>query len=610
MSPREIGWHVQKKLRTRADRHGPPDFSHLSLAPAACFPVLPDRAAAPAELVENLRHDLTEILSGRWKAFGHLPMEVSDPPRWQYDHLAQRDFQTNRSAFDLDHRAQPGGADIKVIWEPSRWFQLVRLAMGAWLLEDRAAAAKCVAWLEDWVRTNPPYTGLNWTSGLEIGIRLIQFVWIDAFLSAAGVESQTLERLRRAVVPAHLRHAWRFRSFGSSANNHLIGELAGAILALVRYPRLSSAAAPLAEVQAEWEREVLLQFAPDGGNREQAHGYHLFSWEFCWQAQEALHAAGLKISDAVRERLIRAGEFYRELKPEGDVWEYGDCDNAFVTPLFARDTEAADAWWQWFGDSAPGSALRYFWGRFPGRPKREAGFWKVYADSGFATFESGPWFARFDFSPLGYLTMAPHGHLDALHLSLWHHGEPIVIDPGTGTYYADPPLRAYLADWAAHNGPHPKTPPLPFPRRFGMFLWGEHHARPVAKAEGLAIGAEIQLPYGTGRRRITFAPEKHGFIIEDEFAQGPAGPVATRWKFAPGLSVETQTDRSVMVQGSSAHIRFTPSQTWSGVRAVNPGTTPDPEAMVSPAFRAAMPAAYLHLESTSPGPLKLVISDR
>lgn len=610
MSPREVGLHVQKKLRARAEKKGPPDFSDLSLAPSPCFPTLPDRSAAPVELLDGLRRDVVEILAGRWKAFGHLPMQVGDPPRWQSDHLVQKDFQTSRSAFDLEHRAQEGGADIKVIWEPSRWFQLVRLAMAAWLLEDRRAAEKCVAWLRDWVRTNPAYTGLNWTSGLEIGIRLIQFVWIDAFLEAAGVAADELEGLRRAVVPPHLRHAWRFRSFGSSANNHLIGELAGVILALVRYPRLASVAAPLAEVQTEWGREVLLQFAPDGGNREQAHGYHLFSWEFCWQAQQALHAAGLKVSDAVRARLIRAGEFYRELKPEGDVWEYGDCDNAFVTPLFAREENAAQEWWHWFGDSEPHSAIRFFWGKFPGRPVRETGVWRVYPESGFATFQNEAWFARFDFSPLGYLTMAPHGHLDALHLSLWYHGEPIVIDPGTGTYYADPPLRAYLADWAAHNGPHLKTPPTAYPRRFGMFLWGEHHALPVAKAEGLAIGAEIQLPYGVGRRRVTFAPEKNGFWIEDEFAHGANGAVTTRWKVAPDLRFEQHEDRSVTVQGTTGQIRFAPSATWTEIRAVNPSARAGLEAMVSPAFRRAVPGAFLHLESNSPGPLKLMISAR
>jgi hypothetical protein len=43
-------------------------------------------------------------------------------------HVAGCDLSTRESAFGLDHRALPEGADIKLIWELSRWYQLVRLA--------------------------------------------------------------------------------------------------------------------------------------------------------------------------------------------------------------------------------------------------------------------------------------------------------------------------------------------------------------------------------------------------------------------------------------------------------------------------------------------------
>ena len=46
------------------------------------------------------------------------------------------------------------------------------------------AGGKCLDWLEDWARVNPPYRGWNWTSALEVGVRLVQFTWIDACLSA------------------------------------------------------------------------------------------------------------------------------------------------------------------------------------------------------------------------------------------------------------------------------------------------------------------------------------------------------------------------------------------------------------------------------------------
>src|SRR6185503_990418 len=111
------------------------------------------------------------------------------------------------------------------IWELSRWHALTRLAMAVYVLGDERAAAKCISWLEDWVKHNPPYRGWNWTSALEVGMRLVQFTWIDALLRAQAEArgcGGKLARLRREILPAHVWFAWRYRSFGSSANNHLI----------------------------------------------------------------------------------------------------------------------------------------------------------------------------------------------------------------------------------------------------------------------------------------------------------------------------------------------------------------------------------------------------
>src|SRR4051812_10172429 len=180
------------------------------LDPKNCFPALPKKEDAPGELLVLLERNVDEILRGQWKAFGHLPLTVCDPPKWQYDNLAEVDRQSSKPFFKLDHRGQPAGADIKIIWEPSRWYQLTRLAMAAWLLDHNRAQEKCIEWLHHWARNDPPFTGLNWASGLETGIRLVQFTWIDSFLSAAGVPHKTLDELRGQILTPHLWYTWRY----------------------------------------------------------------------------------------------------------------------------------------------------------------------------------------------------------------------------------------------------------------------------------------------------------------------------------------------------------------------------------------------------------------
>jgi hypothetical protein len=68
----------------------------------------------------------------------------------------------------------------------------------------------------------------------------------------------------------------------------------------------------------------------------------------------------------------------------------------------------------------------------------------VARQSGYAVFRDEDWFVRLDGSPLGYLSIAAHGHLDALHTSFWYRNHALIVDPGTGTYFFDPPTREII----------------------------------------------------------------------------------------------------------------------------------------------------------------------
>ena len=141
MSPLETALHARKKLRQLADSRGSRDWSAIPLECPYAFLRLPRPEDAPAVLREALRRDVDRILSGRWRAFGHLELQVEDPPRWHKDYLVARDLATTACASTLDHRDLPDGADIKLVWELSRWHQLVRLALAAVHAERRAGRA-------------------------------------------------------------------------------------------------------------------------------------------------------------------------------------------------------------------------------------------------------------------------------------------------------------------------------------------------------------------------------------------------------------------------------------------------------------------------------------
>ena len=556
MDVAEMRERVRQKARAFFDQHRRRDWVSVPLDASNGFPKLPDRKAAPSPLHLALEKDMQAILKGHWLAFGHLPIVVDDPPKWHRDYLAAQDVATSQSGFRLNHRQLPQGADIKLIWELSRWSQLVRLAQAGWLLENEAAVLKCVRWLEDWVLHNPPFAGWNWTSALESGIRLIQFSWIDALIAGLvdrfGLASEW-ERLRYEILPAHVWFTWRHKSFGSSANNHLLGELSGLIVVTGRWKNLQEWGASLEELQGLWEREVLAQFAPDGGNREQALNYHLFSFEFSWQARCALKTASMKVSEAVEERLARAADFFLDVQVPSDPWDYGDSDNGFVTPLFEQEGRAGEEWYDWL-ESKRGGAIEFWLGPAPlahthtlSPPSTRPG-WRVYPESGIAVQRAADWTLRWDLSPLGYLSTAAHGHLDALHLSIWFRGIGMVIDPGTGAYYADQNVRSYLSSWEAHNGP--RVVGLDWPRRLGPFLWSDHHAPPTWEAMAAdKMRAELRLhdasrvgtPPTLLSRSITRI--ESGWLVED-VNESVTGTMAVRWQFSPA-SVLTQFSKTV-----------------------------------------------------------------
>lgn len=653
MSPGEVALHVRKRLRQLSDAQRQWNLSGVALECSGAFPKLPKPEDAPEVLRAALRRDADNILAGRWKAFGHLELQVDDPPRWHKDYLAGKDLATNESAFKLDYRDLPDGADIKLIWELSRWHQLVRLAMAAYVLGDRRAGEKCVEWLEDWVKHNPPYRGWNWTSALEVGMRLVQFAWIDALIGApnsGSAQSAALnepnwnpalrspfEALRLKILLPHVWFAWRHKSFGSSANNHLIGELAGLILATVRWPALAQWGAPLDELQARWEREVLAQFAEDGGNREQALNYHLFSWEFCWQAWMALRAAGKKTSRSVLERLFCAANFFVKIQVDEELSDYGDSDAAFVTPLIGNSSTVPLEWREWLISRSTSPVIDYWLGSARNEfkaefekvvghvdtecfikplnlaivefPKDSPRFgWVGYPQSGQWMCRTNRWTFRWDLSPLGYLSTAAHGHLDAQHLSIWIDEVAVVIDPGTGAYHGDKKLRNWLASRRAHNGPSHGGRDE-WPKRFGLFLWQENHGRPMYDDAGKrGLWSLFSTPDGGVARTVELSADGVSILVTDCAGGSEPGRFETRWQFAPDSRVEDLGNRRFRVTRRSVSMEVQVSADWAEAFCVTDQSQvakADPDAplagTVSPAFRKTVWAPYLKLVARPKG---------
>ena len=137
--------------------------------------------------------------------------------------------QRDAYCFDVSFRHGVNTREIKRIWELSRLQFLVPLAAYAALLATGRSLSLVVGLVRSWMEGNPPFRGLNWSSGIELALRVIS---VALCLSMIGVERLD-EESRQAILQIFFAHVYwlkRFPSLHSSANNHRIAELAGLIV--------------------------------------------------------------------------------------------------------------------------------------------------------------------------------------------------------------------------------------------------------------------------------------------------------------------------------------------------------------------------------------------
>ena len=617
MGPSELALRLRKKLFEFSDAK-PPQWPELDLEHSV-YPELPSVFKAPDSLLEAVKNDADRISSGKIRYFGHLDIKVDSPPLWNRDYQVGIDVPADRVSFKLDHRELPFGAAIKPLWEPSRWYGPVRLAQACWLDSNKKYGELAIEWLEDWVEKNPPYFGWHWTSALESGMRLIAFTWIDAFITAfesgaVGILGDRLTKIRQKILVPHVWFTWRHRSFGSSANNHLLGELSGLAIAISRWSNLSEFGPSLERLSKMIERETLIQFNPDGGNFEQGLNYHFYSWEFCWEARQALDVSGALREDQrdrIDNRLLQAASYFKNVQVSSDPWDYGDSDSAYVLPWFLKEESAAIEWYQWLvGQSEESIFYHFIRGEFTEciglpHPAPVQSGWKVFSDTGFLVKESNGWKARVDVSSLGSGSMAAHGHLDAQHFSLWLNGVAMVIDPGTGDYHGNPVLRNWLSSRNAHNGPSSESVSLA--KRKGLFLWCNIHPQPLWTFNGDILETEVRIGGSAFSRTIEsfFVDSKDGWLVRDSFEEklGQLGSFSVRWQFPPHCKVDPIGELSFRVESNSTVMIVELGEGWSVVELCNPddiGKSDNMDCIVSPCFMKTDYAPCLKL-SANPG---------
>ncbi len=526
MGVAEVAYRVQQALHARLEQRG------IGLA----RPGVPlDRFGSPwcamqpvVQDIEPYRMVAERILSGCFDVFALHGVALGFPPRWN------RDPKTGTEApltfgKTLNYRDEQIVGDIKYLWEPNRHLELVTLAQAWRLTGEMKYAEGCRTLLESWFEQCPYPLGPNWTSSLELAVRLLNWSVAWQLLGEAesplfaGVEGQAFRRRWLDSIYRHCHFIAGHFSKHSSANNHLFGEYMGLFIGALMWPCWDESAGWLKTAQAGLEEEALKQNAPDGTNREQATWYQHEVADMMLLCGLAGKANGVEFTGAYWKRLESMLEFIAAVMDVGgNVPMLGDSDDAVMVRFsrhpdfnvyrsllatgallfrchdFKAKAGRFDDKSRWLlGDDAEA--------RFDALPK-EDGFLvrRAFPEGGYSVLGDRlgePDEVRLvaDAGPLGYLSIAAHGHADALSFTLSLGGREMLVDPGTYAYHTLKKWRDYFRGTAAHNTV--RVDGVDQSVAGGNFLWLKH-ARAACERFESTPEQDVWVAQHDGYRRL------------------------------------------------------------------------------------------------------------
>nr|WP_198955001.1 alginate lyase family protein [Kineosporia sp. R_H_3] len=640
MSPAEVGHRAVDAARRQA-------WARRRVAPGAVAPppgaltdrgfgsVLPAaaREQVPADAAAAVVRAADRVLEGRWEALGVLRPD-SAAPDWFHDPVTGRTAPQDRLAFRVAHRDETVTGNVKQVWELSRHHQVTTLAAAWWLTGDERYADAAAGQLRSWWQANPFLSGVHWTSGIEIGLRLVAWAWtrrlLDDWPKVGDLFEGDDDALRQ--IRWHCEYLAAFPSRGSSANNHVVAEAAGLLVGACAFDWFPRSARWRSDAARLLERELAANTFPSGVNRELATDYHRFVLELALVAAVEADAAGRPLSPATWLLVARSldaavavldsagrpprqgdGDEGRALvvdDPEGDPWAAVlGAGAALVGPM---------PWWPAAPEASVESVVLGAVGRrhpVDGPGERASRRPRSFADAGLTVLRSRPedgpelW-CRCDGGPLGFGSIAAHGHADALSVEVRYDGVELLVDPGTYCYHGEPVLRQWFRSTAAHN-----TLELGGVDQCdagGPFLWMTHPRTTTLRQEPgdapvrlweAAHDGYTRLPVPLVHRRLVTldSPARTLTVVDDVTgpvgSSGPAGaavPLRLSWHLGPAVDVDLG-DRTARLAWTAqdgrrtARLRLPGDLTWTAHR----GEDDPPLGWYSPRFGRRVPSTSL-----------------
>lgn len=557
MSAREICFRINEKLKREKDRHLPP------ILPAQTYdrlPVIPNlyekisECHIPEKLIAEWEELYTQSCRGDFFLLARKWPDCQIAKKWHIDPVTGKYWPDDKYCHDINFRHNHEYGDVKYVWELNRLQYLQPLAALALKRNDAIIFNFCISEIESWIDNNPPYSGINWASGIELAMRLTTIFFVTS-LAGEHVTQVQREKIWQ-TIQTHAIWLARYPSRFSSANNHLAAEGLGLFMAGALCPEL--------ENSLSWKTEgwkllcdtAVNQILPDGTGAEQAISYTAFTLEMLMLGLVIARACNMEIPEYYMQRVETSGEYLRWFTDcKGNHPLIGDDDNARVIGHYSHSEKYVSSILGCIaaiterGDLTPS-------GSQPHLRNIIFGFapYAIEAQKGVRSFNDGGYTVgrhkaqgkeivlAIDHGPLGYLSIAAHGHADTLAVWLHINGQPVLVDSGTYLYHSGGKWRNYFRATAAHNtlcveksGSSVMSGAFNWSRKAKPNLlfteYGENYWRLSAEHDG------YKNKFGVlHRRNLEVTPDK-GFTIEDTLIGKRSRYVDIGFAIHPSLQV-------------------------------------------------------------------------
>lgn len=451
------------------------------------------------------------IISHQLSYFNLQNQHLETPINWHKDHSTGQ-LSSRAAIISVNYRDIAVNGDCKLVWEPNRHHQLVVLGRAYQITKDLKYAQAVVNQLNSWLDANPYGYGMNWCNPLELGIRLINWVWTIDLILDSGLFTGKFKADLLQTVFLHCRDVYGKFSQGSSANNHLVGEAAGVYTASSYFSIFSESQKWAVKSKQILEEQIQAQTFTDGCSREHGFSYQFFVFQLYLFASQTGKLNHDLFTDAFYLTLEKIAVFIATVAQGGNKYPmFGDQDDGYALDLGdnIHDINAlCDLASQLYENPVLHNSVRQqsesvFW-LFQHHKKTKESLNKeaeeqllsqCFNESNYFLLQAGTRSGKnqvsllFDCAKLGYTAIAAHGHADALSFVMRLNGNDLFIDSGTYDYYSFPEWRNHFRKTRAHNTI--EIDGLDQSVISGPFMWEQHAQASCLLWNPSAIGGRV-----------------------------------------------------------------------------------------------------------------------